>query len=59
MHDRQGRQHVFECDACDATFTSDQEEFVDAWNEAKADGWRAEKLSARDWLHRCDRCAVR
>jgi hypothetical protein len=55
MIDRQFNQITFECDACDATLETGEEE----WGDAKADfdraGWRAEKVG-KDWTHLCPKC---
>jgi hypothetical protein len=57
MHDVQHGQHVFECDCCDATFTANAEAFIDAWTEAKRDGWKNQKIG-NDWIHGCPNCGV-
>lgn len=57
MIDRQKGQIVFECDSCPATLESNTDNFTDAWNKAKAEGWKTHKIGAI-WVHACDRCEV-
>lgn len=56
MIDRQGAKILFECDACDNVFESeDHQEFTEAWTAAKRDGWRAKKIGS-EWVHECPSC---
>lgn len=57
MIDRQHGKIVIECDSCDEVFSSDSDDFNEAWNEAKRDGWRTRKI-AGEWLHGCPKCGV-
>jgi hypothetical protein len=57
MLDRQKGHLVFECDSCDAVFESDTGDFVDAWNAAKGEGWKAKKIR-NEWVHACPGCEV-
>jgi hypothetical protein len=59
MIDRQGGRLIFECDTCDATFEGAKgDEFADAWNAAKSEGWKATKIG-KDWVHFCEKCEAR
>lgn len=57
MIDRQYGNLVFECDSCPATFEAESADFSEAWEMARADGWRAKKLGT-EWLHGCAKCGV-
>jgi hypothetical protein len=52
----------FSCDVCRSEVWShrgsDKPEFMDCWNEAKAEGWRcrAVKGSPKEWEHKCPSC---
>ena len=54
------RQHghiVFECDSCNETLELDTDDFANAWEEAKHEGWSTRKI-AGEWLHDCPKCGV-
>jgi hypothetical protein len=53
--DRQHGRIVIECDACEATFEADSDEWAEVWASAKRDGWHARKLQSI-WLHECPDC---
>lgn len=57
MIDRSHGKISFECDSCPEIFDADTDDFSDAWERAKADGWRSRKI-ATEWLHGCARCGV-
>lgn len=57
MIDRQHGKIIFECDSCDETLTADTDDFTEAWNEAKREGWRSRKIGD-EWLHGCPECGV-
>jgi hypothetical protein len=55
----------FHCDAVDCTESwvppslgrgSEQPEFIDHWQSAKAELWQTRKING-DWKHRCPKCA--
>lgn len=48
----------FECDGCDELTGGEIEDFQRAWNEAKSEGWRTEKVDGQ-WLHLCPTCQRR
>lgn len=49
----------FECDGCDCIpFDYTTEDFSEAWNAAKREGWRTEKVGD-EWLHLCPTCQRR
>ena len=45
-----------ECDDCGAEFWGGTLDFREMLDEAKAEGWRVEKLEG-EWVHRCPYCA--
>lgn len=53
--DRIKGQLVFECDNCGET-SQDNNNFIEAWNELKDDGWKTRKFGS-DWNHYCPKCA--
>lgn len=57
MIDRQFGKIVFECDSCPQTFHADTDDFSEAWESAKCEGWRSRKLG-NERLHGCARCGV-
>jgi hypothetical protein len=57
MIDRQHGKLIFECDSCDETLTCDTDNFNEAWNEAKREGWRSRKIGD-EWVHGCPSCGV-
>lgn len=57
MIDRQHGFIVFACDSCDESFDSGEDDFAEAWAEAKREGWCARKV-AGEWLHGCPKCGV-
>lgn len=52
----------FTCDGarCRANYESDEDEFADAWREARAHGWvnAAPLMAGGDWQHFCPRCKL-
>ena len=58
MIDKQGRRFVVECDSCDETLSSEENEtFPEFWSNVKSVGGRAKKIGA-EWLHGCPQCGV-
>jgi hypothetical protein len=57
MIDRQHGKLIFECDSCEETLTADTDNFAQAWNEAKREGWRSRKIGD-EWVHGCPSCGV-
>ncbi len=55
MIDRQGGKILIECDSCSDVFDAGTAEWVEVWDEARRDGWTAEKIG-NDWIHRCQSC---
>lgn len=56
MHERQGRIHVFHCDACSEVHEGEEgDNFHDTWAEAKKSGWTAFQTGDQ-WLHLCVTC---
>lgn len=55
MIDRQKGAVVFECDGCDETLETGEDEFAAAMAMFRRDGWKAEKVGG-DWVHLCPRC---
>ena len=54
-----GRVEGFACDECSESLElDDPADFNDAWAQARADGWRAEKTD-EGWRHLCPGCARR
>lgn len=54
---RQGGAVVFICDTCEATLETHTDEFEDANNIRKREGWKAEKIG-KDWVHGCQDCGT-
>lgn len=48
--------HNFECDECGEIYESYDEDFMEAWRQAKEDGWICFKNDVGDWEHRCENC---
>lgn len=57
MIDRQYGNLLFECDSCPDIFQTDTDDFSDAWEKAKCEGWKTRKLGNL-WVHACQQCAV-
>lgn len=55
--DRQHGNIIFSCDSCGETREAGSDDFTDAWNAAKGDGWKAQKIG-KDWVHACPACEV-
>lgn len=58
-------QIAFSCDRCPETYEppklglgSEQREWTDVWEDAKAEGWRARKIGG-EWQHHCPECVRR
>jgi len=50
-------EFAFSCDQCSESITPNgQTSFGEAWAEARAAGWRAEKLQWGEWEHFCPVC---
>lgn len=50
-------EFTFHCDKCsESTTPEDQDDFSDAWEKAKADGWVSFKVKG-EWCHYCPACA--
>ena len=49
---------VYICDECGTEYEADPgQDFKDAWEGAKGDGWRCYKDRDTDeWKHKCDEC---
>jgi len=57
MLDRQHGEVVFECDSCGETLTTGEDEFAQAMQLFRREGWRAVKDDEDDtWQHYCMRC---
>lgn len=56
MIDRQYGKLVFECDACDATYQGETDDFKAEWAAAKRDGWKTRQIGS-DWVHMCPKPA--
>jgi hypothetical protein len=56
MIDRQYGKLVFECDACEATFEGDNDDFQADWAAAKREGWKTRQIGS-DWVHTCPECS--
>jgi hypothetical protein len=46
------------CDVCGLVRETGTDEWDVAWQTAKRDGWKAEKVG-KDWLHACEDCDTR
>jgi len=46
---------AIECDCCEASDEFEGDDFNEAFDEAKAEGWRAFK-DGDDWMHKCPDC---
>lgn len=57
MIDRQYGKIVFECDSYPEIFDAETDDFSNAWERAKCEGWRSRKLGS-EWLHGCGKCGV-
>ena len=55
MIDRQYGNIIFECDVCDETLTTDEDEFNAALNVFRNNYWKSEKVGD-EWTHLCSRC---
>jgi hypothetical protein len=55
MIDRQHGKILIECDACDATFQGDTDDWREEWAVAKAEGWKTRKIG-EEWMHFCAGC---
>lgn len=55
MIHRQKGTIQLECDSCGEICDRTGQEFLDIWNEAKADGWKARKIGDV-WVHTCPDC---
>ena len=55
--DRQHGNISFSCDSCNDSIGTELSDFVDAWNFAKREGWKAQKIG-KDWVHACPHCEV-
>ena len=58
MIDRQFGEITFECDACDETIETGEEEWNHAMRHFRSAGWRSEKVGA-EWTHLCPACQRR
>lgn len=43
---------IFECDACDDTLYTEEEEWGSAMNVLRKEGWVSRKV-VNDWMHFC------
>jgi hypothetical protein len=60
-HQRDGKTHQFDCNACTESFGQDDGEpatFQEVWEAAKTEGWVVFKLGG-EWVHYCPECRVR
>ena len=55
MIDRQHGAIVYECDGCETTLETGEDEWTPALAMLKRDGWKIEKVGT-DWLHLCPDC---
>ena len=46
----------FFCDTCSESTETDHIDFGDAWDQAKAAGWRSYKGPDKKWAHSCPSC---
>ena len=53
----------FSCDSCGEVWSpprmgrgSASRDFLESWEDAKKDGWRAKKSPKGEWLHYCEDC---
>lgn len=46
---------IFECDACDETLDTGEDDFPHAHAQFRLGGWRAEKVGD-EWTHLCPAC---
>lgn len=53
---KEGQHVVFVCDECEEIYEIESQDFKDAWDAAKQDGWRCFKNSDDEWEHRCPDC---
>lgn len=61
MIDRSYGKLVFECDSCPEVLETDTADFSEAWEQARADGWKSKKrwasigcTAAQGAGYRCD-----
>jgi hypothetical protein len=52
----QDRSISFECDECHEVFITSTDDFSQALDEAKADGWTPHEIEPRVWTHTCSHC---
>lgn len=60
-YERNGPFFDWECDACGITEQTEGDDFKEAWEEAKAKGWRSHKerlLGQDEWFHKCPECVA-
>ena len=55
MIDRQFGEITFECDACDETLETGEEDWTQAHAQFRSEGWKAEKVGD-EWVHTCPKC---
>lgn len=48
---------IFFCDECPETIETDTDDFRDALDTIKTDGWRVTKDADDEWIHLCPECA--
>lgn len=58
MIDRQHGEISFECDGCDETIATGEEDWAPAQAQFRARDWKAEKVGD-EWIHLCPRCKAR
>lgn len=54
MIERNGNTYTLQCDYC-SNYVDDLEDFQEAVDYKKANGWRSENLSG-EWLDKCPSC---
>ena len=47
---------VFHCDKCSESLDTEDEDFTEAWQGAKSEGWRSFKNKRGQWEHSCPSC---
>lgn len=57
MIDRQGGQILVECDSCDEILETGTDDFAEAREAMKREGWKVRKI-AGEWLHGCPNCGM-
>lgn len=57
MIDRQKGRLVIECDSCPEVLDTETNDFNEAREMMKREGWKVRKI-ANEWLHGCPKCGV-